>query len=309
MSDDRPDKTATEVLIRQTIAPIDHGLKKLRESHEGQREVVLKLTQRLNTTEAYIEQQEPAEPTLDLLYKALATAQGEIQAADAKSEADMGTYQYRYADLAACLDVIRKPLAENGLCLIQIPSINGTEVKIETVLGHESGQSISCSMSMQSEKGSPQAIGAVMTYLRRYSLCSLIGVAQFDDDAASATKGPEEYDRLTPRDIDEILQKADELFAEKADFVLEQMTTLVFNVKHLADIPADQLKTALKRLKNTADREAKKAKDAEKAPVVEPKPKAKPKAKPDEKNREPTQEEIDKFQPVNREPGSDDDKA
>ena len=201
------------------------------------------------------------------------------------------------------------PLEENGMCLIQRPSINGSEVKIETGLGHESGQRISCSMSMQSEKGSPQAIGAVMTYLRRYSLCSLIGVAQYDDDAASATKGPEEYDRLTPRDIDEILQKADELFADKADFVLEQMTTLVFNVKHLADIPQDQLKTALKRLKNTADREAKKAKDAEKAPVVEPKPKAKPKAKSDEKNREPTQEEIDKFQPVNREPGSDDDKG
>lgn len=292
MSDD-PVITATEVLIRQTIAPIDHGLKKLRQSHEDQREVVLKLTQRLDATVlAYSEEQEPK---LDELYKALAAAQGSIEAAKADQEADMGTYKYRYADLAACLDVIRIPLAENGLCLIQIPSINGTEVKIETVLGHESGQSISCSMSMQSEKGSPQAIGATMTYLRRYSLCSLIGVAQFDDDAASATKGPDEYDRLTPRDIDELLQKADELFGEKADFVLEQMVTLVFNVKHLADIPQDQLKTALNRLQNTAKREKKKAEDAKKSPVADPKPKAKPKDQPAESEE--------------REPGSDDDKA
>ncbi len=263
------------------------------------------LKKRLNVMESYIEEHKYLITKHDQLYKALALAQGSIEAAKAEQEADMGTYKYRYADLAACLDVIRIPLAENGLCLIQIPSINGTEVKIETVLGHESGQSISCAMSMQSEKGSPQAIGAVMTYLRRYSLCSLIGVAQFDDDAASATKGPEEYDRLTPRDIDELLQKADELFGEKADFVLEQMTTLVFNVKHLADVPADQLKTALNRLQNTAKREAKKAADADKSPVAEPKPKAKPKAGQTVKTAGPV--ELNKTE--DREPGSDDDKG
>ncbi len=206
------------------------------------------------------------------IYKALAVAQGDIQAADASSEADMGTYKYRYADLAACLEVIRKPLSDNGLCLIQIPSLDGTEVHMQTVIGHESGQSISCTMSMQSEKGSPQAIGATMTYLRRYSLCSMIGVAQFDDDAASATKGPDEYDRMTPRDIDEVLVKADELFGDDADDVLNDLLVQVFpDIHHLADIPADQLKAVLKRLQNAKNKRDKKAKDAEKAPVTEPK--------------------------------------
>lgn len=230
------------------------------------------------------------------LFKALAVAQGAITAAEALQTADAGSYSYRYADLAACLEVIRKPLSDNGLALIQLPSINengrdGNTVTIETILAHESGQSISCTMSMRPDKGGPQAVGAVMTYLRRYSLSSMLGVAQYDDDAASATKGPDEYDRLTPRDIDEILQKADELFAEKADFVIEQMTTMVFNVKHLADVPADQLKTALNRLQNTAKREAKKATDTEKA-KAKPKPKPKPAAKEE--------------QPPDREPGSDD---
>lgn len=205
------------------------------------------------------------------LYKALAVAQGQIQAADASSEADMGTYKYKYADLAACLEVIRKPLSENGLCLIQIPSLNGTEVLMQTVIGHESGQSISCTMSMQSEKGSPQAIGATMTYLRRYSLCSMLGVAQFDDDAASATKGPDEYDRMTPRDIDEVLVKADELFGDDADKVLEDMRRDVFPDKnHLADIPADQLKSVLRRLTNAKKKRDKKAKDEKKSPVAKP---------------------------------------
>jgi hypothetical protein len=247
------------------------------------------------------------------LYTALAKAQGEITAAEALQTADAGSYQYKYADLAACLEVVRKPLSDNGLALIQLPSIDengrdGNTVTIETILAHESGQSISCTMSMRPEKGGPQAVGAVMTYLRRYSLSSMLGVAQYDDDAASATKGPDEYERLSPRDIDEILQKADELFAEKADFVIEQMTTMVFNVKHLADVPADQLNTALKRLKNTADREAKKAADAAKAPVAKPKAKPKPKPKPetDQDGLPPASRQEADEQGDAREPGSDD---
>ena len=246
------------------------------------------LKMRVNLLEAHPIVQ--VSPDKSDLYKALAIAQGQIQAAEAKSEADMGTYQYRYADLAACLDVIRDPLSENGLCLIQIPSIRANdsiEVHLTTILGHESGQSISCEMSMYPDKSGPQAIGATITYLRCYSLSAMIGVAQFDDDAASATKGPEEYERLSPRDIDEILIKADELFGEKADYAIKQMVERVFNLKHLADIPADQLKVCLQRLQNTYKREQKKAKDAEKSPV-EPK------------------EKVTKSQPKDREPGEDD---
>jgi len=244
------------------------------------------------------------QPKRNDLYTALAAAQGQITAAEALQTADAGSYSYKYADLAACLEVVRKPLSENELALIQIPSIIEGEVHVETILGHSSGQSISCTMAMRPEKGGPQAIGAVMTYLRRYSLSAMLGVAQYDDDAASATKGPEDYERLTPRDIDEILQKADELFGEKADFVLEQMVTMVFNVKHLADVPGDQLKTALNRLQNTAKREAKKAEDAEKAPVAKPKAKPKPKPKPetDQDGLPP----VSRQQADEREPGSDD---
>jgi len=247
--------------------------------------------------------EKPPKLTPDELYKALALAQGEIQAAEARSEAEVRKketnkflYSYKYADLAACLEVIRKPLADNGLCLIQIPSFNEEGlVTLETILGHESGQSISCTMSMRPEKSGPQAIGTCITYLRRYSLSAMIGVAQFDDDAASATKGPDEYDRLTPRDIDEILVKADELFGDDADAVLDEMRQSVFPDKHhLADIPADQLKSVLRRLANAKKTRDKKTADAKKSPVAEPK-----------KKGGVTQSQADE-QTTNREPGEDD---
>lgn len=209
------------------------------------------------------------------IFAALSKAQGDIHAAEARMTADAGSYSYKYADLAACLDVVRKPLAENELALVQLPSIVDGEVHMQTILGHSSGQSISCTMAMRPDKGGPQAIGATMTYLRRYSLSAMLGVAQYDDDAASATKGPDEYDRLRPRDIDEILVKADELFEDKADFVIQQMVEKVFGKKYLNDVPADQLKTALRRLDNTYKREQKKEQDKKKA-AGNNKPKPKP---------------------------------
>jgi len=272
---EQPDMTATEVIVRQLIAPIDFGLKKLRESVDH-------VMHRMDNIDK--PPLPPKPPDKSELYKALAVAQGDIHSAEAISVVNAGSYSFKYADLAACLDVIRKPLSDNGLCLIQIPSLNGTEVIMETVIGHESGQSISCTLSMQSEKGSPQAIGATMTYLRRYSLCSMISVAQFDDDAASATKGPDEYDRMTPRDIDEILVKADELFGDDADQVLEDLLHQVFpDHSHIADIPADQLKAVIRRLVNAKKKRDKKAKDEAKSPVAEPDvTKSQPERKPGE---------------------------
>ena len=259
----QPDMTATEVTVRQIVAPIDHGLKNLRQTVDH-------IEHRMDNIEK--PERPPPPPDLGELYEALAEAQGEIQAADAKSQADMGTYTYKYADLAACLEVIRDPLSKNGLCLIQIPSLIDGVVHVETILGHKSNTSISCNMSMQPEKGGPQAIGACLTYLRRYSLTAMLGVAQFDDDAASATKGPDEYDRLSARDIDEILVKADELFGDDADGVLDDMLTQVFPDKHhLADIPAENLKSVLRRLDNAKKKRDKKETDSKKAAAKDPK--------------------------------------
>lgn len=211
----------------------------------------------------------PHGPQRAQLFAALAQAQGEIQLAEANQEAKVVKdgkllYTFKYADLAACLAVIREPLSKNGLALIQIPTLgDDNAVNLESILGHESGEQISCFMTMTPDKSGPQAVGTCIAYLRRYSLCALIGVAQYDDDAASATKDPGDYERLSPRDIDELLMKADELFGEKgekaAEAVLQDMVETVFEKKHIGDIPKDQLAFALKRLVNKKGRDDKKA--------------------------------------------------
>lgn len=99
-------------------------------------------------------------------------------------------FHSKYADLSAVLATIGD-LGEFDLCFTQqfIPSENPKTVTLETVLYHSSGQWISSVLSTELMKNSPQDIGSAITYFRRYSLVSMFGLAQEDDDANSISKG------------------------------------------------------------------------------------------------------------------------
>lgn len=245
MSEDTPyygpetPMTATEVVIRQAIAPLQ-----------------AQLTETINLL---TNQSAPA-PQHDKLFAALAIAQGQIQAAIADRENTH--FNFKYADLDACWQACRQPLSENELCIVQIPSVGESgAVTLRTILGHSSGQSISCTYSMHPEKGGPQALGSCMTYLRRYSLCSMVGISQEDDDANMATADPDEYERISKTQVDEILVLAENLFAKSADAVVDRMLDKVFQISSVKDIPANLFGEACNLLKNQHSREQKQAKD------------------------------------------------
>ncbi len=116
--------------------------------------------------------------------KAMSKFQGEITGA--KKESENPFFKKNYADLASCWDAIRVPLAANGLCILQMPR-GGADgvVTLETIILHTSGYSESCVMSMKPIKTGPQDIGICLTYLRRYMLSAVTGLAQVDEDGNS----------------------------------------------------------------------------------------------------------------------------
>jgi hypothetical protein len=207
----------------------------------------------------------PKQPERDKLFGALALAQGAISAAEATQENTH--FDYKYANLQNCLDACRKPLADNELAVIQLPTVlEGGVVQVTTILGHSSGQFISQTMTMMPDKPGPQAVGSCITYLRRYMLCAMVGIGQQDDDANLASKDPDEYDRISKVQADEILVLADNLFKKSADAVVERMLAKVFELTSVKDIPADLFEQAKTLLENQAKRE-----------LAAAKPKAKPK--------------------------------
>ena len=119
------------------------------------------------------------------LAAALAKAQKAIKGAvkDAKNP----HFNSRYADLATIHDACREPLAENEIAVVQSPHADGNLVRLTTLLIHSSGEWVeSDPLQVQARDAAPQAVGSCLTYLRRYQLAAMVGVAPEDDDAEAA---------------------------------------------------------------------------------------------------------------------------
>ena len=96
-------------------------------------------------------------------------------------------FKSKYASLADILNVIRQPLADNGLSFVQFPK---GRYGLETMLLHTSGEYLSESYEMEPTKHDPQGAGSVITYQRRYALGAILGLnIDIDDDG---NKGSEE---------------------------------------------------------------------------------------------------------------------
>lgn len=125
------------------------------------------------------------------LAAALAQAQGQFTNPDRNKTAKVRgkdkngnpiEYSYSYADLADILNVIRGPLSGAGLSYSQDVRYANGEAQVATTLRHESGEWVRTVLKYPSAAGRIQDLGSIFTYLRRYSLSALIGIAPEDDD-------------------------------------------------------------------------------------------------------------------------------
>ena len=74
-------------------------------------------------------------------------------------------------------------LAKHGLSVMQLPTSDETAVTVTTLLMHSSGQFIESEpFKVLLTKKDAQAAGSALTYARRYSLSSVLGIAWDDDD-------------------------------------------------------------------------------------------------------------------------------
>jgi hypothetical protein len=101
------------------------------------------------------------------------------------NRADEPGRTFRYAPLSAGLDIVRKVLGQHEIATLQTTVIDQDiqTVSLTTVLAHASGEWIAsdwpvCTLS---EMATPRRMGAALTYARRYSLFSLVGIAGEDD--------------------------------------------------------------------------------------------------------------------------------
>lgn len=148
--------------------------------------------------------------TINELAAALAKAQGEM--GGALKDSANPFFKSKYADLSSVWEACRGPLSKHGLSIVQFPKTEYTGtpepyewtskmgekrygvrvvciVSVLTRLAHTSGQWLEDSVSTMLPTGDPQSVGSAITYLRRYALQSVAGVAPEDDDGEAAHGG------------------------------------------------------------------------------------------------------------------------
>ena len=123
------------------------------------------------------------------LFTALIKAQASMGAAvkDSKNP----HFRSSFASLSAVIGAVIPCLNENGVGVLQLPHLDESYVQLTTVLIHSSGQMLSSTVATpMGKKEDAQAVGSAITYLRRYSLQSIVGLPVEDDDGNAASSRP-----------------------------------------------------------------------------------------------------------------------
>lgn len=97
-----------------------------------------------------------------------------------------GAYKFKYATFENIVSTARPILTKHGLSYTQIVE---TDSSVTTMVLHTSGQYISGNLSINATEKTAQAIGSAITYNKRYSLSSMLGIVVDDDDDGNISQG------------------------------------------------------------------------------------------------------------------------
>jgi len=137
------------------------------------------------------------------LAASLAAAQGEI--AGAKKTSNNPHFRSKYADLSEIWEACRKPLADHGLAVMQMPGALDGGVSLTTLIAHESGQWVSQeAQQLFADSNNPQKVAAAITYMRKSGLAGFVGISQVDDDGNSISPAPGGEKQQSKQDADQL---------------------------------------------------------------------------------------------------------
>ncbi len=119
----------------------------------------------------------------------LAKALGEFQKAmpSFAPDAENPFFHSSYTTLAGLVKGAGALLPEHGLSVAQITENSGA---VTTLLMHTSGQYIGGTLELNPVKDDPQGRGSAITYARRYSYASILGLITDKDDDGNSASNP-----------------------------------------------------------------------------------------------------------------------
>ena len=100
-------------------------------------------------------------------------------------------FKSRYLTLQTLIEGVRPILARHNLALLQPVTADGASVTVTTLLLHTSGAEFSSALTLTATgPATPQALGSLISYGRRYGAGSLLGIVSDADDDGNAASAP-----------------------------------------------------------------------------------------------------------------------
>ena len=154
-------------------------------------------------------------------------------------------FKSKYSTLDDIWNACGNALAENGLDVTHQISNNGNGTEIVATLFHESGQYLRSAIPLP--VGTPQQTGSAITYMRRYTIQSILGLEgdSFTDDDGNAAE--EIIKKITANQKKQILKLIEDTDSDTKVFCEYH------KISSVADMPASKFedcKTSLERKAN-----------------------------------------------------------
>lgn len=173
----------------------------------------------------------------DIVLSKLMTAKQQI--GTVKKDSKNPFHKSNYASLNAYIDASEEHLIENGLILVQAGNGSFSEpIIVATLIHPESGQWLKSYLPILNPKSDSQGLGASVTYMRRYSIATLLGLVSEDDDGETAV-GRGKYDQQKKKaapvekpeeqkqNSDENLRKILDMFDKEDQFLVMEYMKVV----------------------------------------------------------------------------------
>ena len=125
--------------------------------------------------------------------KDLINAQSEIETLPK----DKQGYGYKYTDFDTVIKTVKPILKKNrlGFCQLLQTTENGKS-GITTILFHESGESVQAWFELPAvvvgKANNAQNVGASISYIKRYALCSILGCSSDEDTDGAVETRPQQ---------------------------------------------------------------------------------------------------------------------
>jgi hypothetical protein len=170
---------------------------------------------------------------------------------DFKTLAKSGTnphFKSKYSTLDDIWNACGDALADNGLDVTHQISNNGNGTEMVATLFHESGQYLRSAIPLPI--GTPQQTGSAITYMRRYTVQSILNLeGDWEDDGNAAEEIVDPAKKITPAQKEQILQAIEDTDSDTKDFCDYH------KISSVADMPAAKFETCKDSLETKAKKQ------------------------------------------------------